>query len=129
VRKKGDSGNGQVVSVRCSTRAWNIFLCSDSFTSTWAGSEKESSKGDNVKLNDDSKRMVLLGHVGRLRNSAPDVRRIAIQSISKVAGPRELLLQLLLHERVGLEPLVLNDFDLVQVVWIFRNYPTGRTSS
>jgi hypothetical protein len=55
-----------------------------------------------VKLNDDSKRMVLLGHVGRLRNSAPDVRRIAIQSISKVAGPRELLLQLFLHERVCL---------------------------
>jgi len=41
-------------------------------------------------LNDDSKRMILLGHVGRMRNAAPDVRRIAIQSISKVAGPSEL---------------------------------------
>ena len=54
------------------------------------GSE-DITKGDEVKLSDDSKRMVLLGHLGRMRNPAPDVRRIAIQSIAKVAGPRELL--------------------------------------
>ena len=81
-----------------------------------------------MKLNDDSKRMVLLGHVGRMRNPAPDVRRIAIQSISKVAGPRELLLQLAPSTRC-LQLQVSNDSHLVQVVRIFRNCPTGQPRS
>lgn len=41
---------------------------------------------DLSRMNDDSKRMVLVGHVGRLRHSSPDVRRMAVQALAKCAG-------------------------------------------
>ena len=49
-------------------------------------SDPASSKGTDVTRVDDSKRMILLGHVGRVRNPDPEVRRMAIQALAKMAG-------------------------------------------
>ncbi len=43
---------------------------------------------DMHQLNDDSKRMILISHVGRLRHHTPDVRRMAVQALAKTAGKR-----------------------------------------
>ena len=49
--------------------------------------EKASQEADQKKA-EDSKRIILVGHLGRMRNPDPEARRIAVQSISKVAGPQ-----------------------------------------
>ena len=51
-------------------------------------------------MNDDNKRMVLLGHLGRTRNPIPDIRRIAIQSMAKTAGEGVQRVKSCTHERL-----------------------------